>query len=498
MTHNLDAFDVVMEEIGFGKVHLYAMITNGLLQMMTIHETMGMGIVAPAAVCDLHMNLVQLSTITAAGFMGIICSSYFWGYITDKMGRRWILLRTISISNICSIISMFMFSFTSFFIMRFLTGIFVAGPSFVAVTYLSEFCNKQILARVITYMYMFTGFAMLYTPSMATLFLATKQTDFEVPLWGNLTYRPWRLLGAMFMLPGVIAFFMLLAMPESPKFLFMNGDTKQGLAAMDWVSKRNTGHPLTPAQVALMIKYQAGAERKRKKASSNLIQTMFNDAMPLFRKPYVVFYIGCNLVMFTLGLIANGLGLWYTAMRNRINMRGGDKSDLSFCELLFGECTIEALEESEPEITVACNDGFMGFNDSITLGITYIILYKACWVLLYFIPRKVLFIAALVISSTCGFSMIFVTQPTLQLFCFVFFIAFPGVVVSLLGGALLEFVPTQLRGKALCISLMWCRWGAVVGTTFIGINVESHCEVTFMLIAIFPLLSASIESFLPL
>ncbi|EDW04650.1 GH17226 [Drosophila grimshawi] len=90
--------------------------------MLTIHETMGMGIIAPSAVCDLRTSLVQLSTITAAAFLGIICSSYFWGYITDNMGRRWILLHTISISNICSVISMLMVSFTSFFVIRFLTG----------------------------------------------------------------------------------------------------------------------------------------------------------------------------------------------------------------------------------------------------------------------------------------------------------------------------------------------------------------------------------------
>lgn len=139
-----DEFDTVMEQIGklnifiisenvvfllkfvytgFGKVHCYVILTLGLLQMLTIHETMGMGIIGPSAVCDLRMSLVQLSTITAAAFSGIICSSYFWGYITDKMGRRWILLHTISISNLCSVISMFMVSFTSFFVFRFLTGI---------------------------------------------------------------------------------------------------------------------------------------------------------------------------------------------------------------------------------------------------------------------------------------------------------------------------------------------------------------------------------------
>ncbi|KAL7726085.1 hypothetical protein ACLKA6_010132 [Drosophila palustris] len=497
MNVQLNEFDTVMEQIGFGKVHCYVMLTLGLLQMLTIHETMGMGIIAPSAVCDLRMSLVQLSSITAAAFLGIICSSYFWGYITDKMGRRWILLHTISISNLCSIISMFMVSFTSFFVMRFLTGIFVAGPSFVAVTYLSEFCNKQILARAVTHMHMFTGFAMFYCPSWATLFLSSSFMDFEITLVGSLTFRPWRLLGCMFMLPGLVAFFLLLQMPESPKFLFMIGDTKQGLAVMDWISLKNTGRPLSSEQVLLMQRFQESTGMRRQKRANNLLQTMLNDAMPLFRKPYVGFYVGSCSVMFSLGLVANGLGIWFTAMRNRSNMRQDNKTELTLCRILFKTTTNDILD-SEPDLLVACNDGFIGFNDSLILGLTYIILYNICWFMLFFLPRKAMFIAALVISSSCGFALIFVTGRWLQLFSFVLFIALPGVVISLLGGALLEFVPTFLRAKALCISLMWCRWGAVVGTTIVGIYVEKSCEMTILVIAIFPMLSASIEGFLPL
>ncbi|XP_064548213.1 synaptic vesicle glycoprotein 2C [Drosophila montana] len=494
---NFNEFDDVMEQIGFGKVHCYVMLTLGLLQMLTIHETMGMGIIAPSAVCDLRMSLVQLSTITAAAFLGIICSSYFWGYITDKMGRRWILLHTISISNLCSIISMFMVSFTSFFVMRFLTGIFVAGPSFVAVTYLSEFCNKKILARTVTHMYMFTGFAMFYCPSWATLFLSSSFMDFEIGFVGRLTFRPWRLLGCMFMLPGVVAFVLLLRMPESPKFLFMIGETKQGIAVMDWISTKNTGRPLSAEQVELMLKFQESTGVVRQKRSNNFLQQMMIDAMPLFRKPYVGFYVGSCSVMFSLGLVANGFGMWYTAMRNRSNMRLDDKTDMTFCKILFNTAP-SILEESEPDLIVPCNDGFMGFNDSLILGATYIILYNICWLMLFFLPRKALFIAALVISSSCGFALIFVTGRWLQLFAFDLFIALPGVVISLLGGALLQFVPTYLRAKALCISLMWCRWGAVVGTTIVGIYIEKSCEMTILVVAIFPMLSASIEGFLPL
>lgn len=104
-------------------MHLFALLTLGLLQMLTFIETMGMGVVAPATVCDLHLTQMQMAALTAATFMGIICSSYFWGYITDKKGRRWTLLRTIAMSMVCSITSMFTVNFSGFFLMRFFTGV---------------------------------------------------------------------------------------------------------------------------------------------------------------------------------------------------------------------------------------------------------------------------------------------------------------------------------------------------------------------------------------
>ncbi|XP_041675430.1 synaptic vesicle glycoprotein 2C-like [Drosophila eugracilis] len=482
----MEHFDIVMEEIGFGSVHLFATIALGLVQMLTIHETMGMGVIGPAAVCDLKMNQPQLASLMGAGFMGIICSSYFWGYITDKKGRRWILLRTIVVSSLCSVASMFTISFTSFFVMRFITCIFVAGPSFVAPTYLSEFCSNRILARTVTHMYMFTGFAMLSVPAWATLFLSSNLIEFEVELVGTLTLRPWRVLGCIYILPGVFAFCLLLILPESPKFLFMIGDTKRGLATMEWISRKNTGKSLTEEQVDHLLSYQENAQVRRSKGSHNFLRSMLNDAMPLVRKPFVGYFLCVCLVMFILGLLANGLGIWYTAMRNRCNMRQGNTKGMSFCRLLFVPET-GLLLETEADFEAVCNDSFKGFNDSFILGIVYVVMYNFCWLSLFQVHRKVMFVFSLVASTTFGILLIFVTNTWIQLFSLVFLLSFPGVIVGLLGGSLLGFVPTFMRAKAMCIVLMWCRCGAAVGAVLVGFNMQFSCEMFLLAIAILPL-----------
>lgn len=179
----------------------------------------------------------------------------------------------------------------------------VAGPSFVGATYLSEFCSQRILARTVTHLYMFTGFAMLYCPAWATLFLTTRSMEFENELVGSLTLRPWRVLGCLNILPGVIAFFMLLGLPESPKFLLMIGDTQRGLAAMEWVCRKNTGRPLTEEQIQNLRIYQDSAQVKRQKSEHSFLRSMIDDAMPLFRKPYVGIFVAACVVMFILGLL---------------------------------------------------------------------------------------------------------------------------------------------------------------------------------------------------
>ncbi|KAI8044693.1 hypothetical protein M5D96_000864 [Drosophila gunungcola] len=420
------------------EVHVFATLTLGLLQMLTIHETMGMGIIGPASVCDLHMNQAQLASLTAAGFMGIICSSYFWGYITDKKGRRWTLLRTITLSN------------------------FVAGPSFVAATYLSEFCSHRILIRTITHMYMFTGFAMVYCPGWASLFLSASFMEFEVDVVGSLTLRPWRVLGCLNIIPG------------------------RGLATMEWISRKNTGRPLSDEQKEHLRTYQDHVEVKRRKGKHNFLLSMLNDAMPLFRKPFVGYFVCACLVMFVLGLLANGLGIWYTAMRNRCNMRQGNTEGMTFCRILFVP-DMGPIVESESDLEAVCNDSFLGFNDSFILGAVYIVLYNLSWLSLFCVHKKVIFVFSLVAASTGGFLLIFVTNYTFQLFSLVFLIAFPGVTVGLLGGSLLGFVPTYIRGKALCISLMWCRCGAAIGAILVGSNIQDSCELILLAIAILPL-----------
>lgn len=97
---------------------------------------------------------------------------------------------------------------------------------------------------------------------------------------GSLTLRPWRVLGCLYILPGVVAFLLLLLLPESPKFLLMIGETKRGLDTMEWISRKNTGRTLSEDQMKRLLAYQEHVQVKRRKEHQNFFRSMLDDAMP--------------------------------------------------------------------------------------------------------------------------------------------------------------------------------------------------------------------------
>lgn len=132
------------------------------------------------------------------------------------------------------------------------------------------------------------------------------------------------------------------------------------------------------------------------------------------------------------------------------------------------------------------------------MGAANVLLYNICWLLLFKVPRRFIFIIGILITSTSGCLLVIVTGRWVQLLTCIFLLGTPGVILSVLGGALLQDVPTYLRAKAMCICLMWARFGAVVGTIATGIFIHQYCAQYLFLISILPLRKIFIKPFFAL
>lgn len=81
-------FDDVLEEIGFGRIQHELIVLCGVIMMAIICETMGVSVILPAAKCDLDLTAANQGLLGGATFLGIMASSYGWGYLSDTRGRR--------------------------------------------------------------------------------------------------------------------------------------------------------------------------------------------------------------------------------------------------------------------------------------------------------------------------------------------------------------------------------------------------------------------------
>lgn len=74
------------------------------------------------AMCDLKLTTSDKGLLTMSGYAGILLPSYMWGYLSDRMGRRQIMIYTLFSTSIAAIGSSLAPSFLWFMIFRFFAG----------------------------------------------------------------------------------------------------------------------------------------------------------------------------------------------------------------------------------------------------------------------------------------------------------------------------------------------------------------------------------------
>lgn len=108
---------------GNGKYHYFLLFVTGLASMSVLVEAQCMGIVLPAARCDLNITIGEQGFINSVAYIGIIISSHFWGFMTDSWGRMKTLKITLLLSVVCSVISSLSLTSWMLLLSRFIVGI---------------------------------------------------------------------------------------------------------------------------------------------------------------------------------------------------------------------------------------------------------------------------------------------------------------------------------------------------------------------------------------
>ncbi|XP_036325024.1 synaptic vesicle glycoprotein 2B-like [Rhagoletis pomonella] len=438
-------YEAVLDMIGFGCAQWIILLVCGLLLMVVIDETVGMSIITIASQCDFATSAIDKAIMNASSFAGIVIFSYVFGYLSDTVGRRTILLYSTSAASLISVVSIFIPNYWAYVFMRFVVGVFYAGPSTITFAYLGEFFTVRHCAIALNYASLFIGLGMAYVPAIAWPVLLM---DWSLPISDSFAFRPWRLLTLFNLLPGFLAIGFLLLLPDSPKVLLSLGKHDEALSAVNWICKRNTGKDLK----------QIGVEKLK-------AETEFET----------------DRVFLTSKSCSTGMSLWFSEIQNRANSNTNG-SHLTICELI--DLSIQD-DEALANSTQTCSDHISNktYIDSILLGLCFVVGYALLGPVINIFGRKATIIGSLLLSAIFGVLILVLVNPMAIVICFILFVTMPGICISLLGSGVVDLVPTHLRGKAVCIWSLLGRAGSIFGSNVIGALLASYCNFTFSFFA---------------
>ncbi|XP_030243595.1 synaptic vesicle glycoprotein 2C [Drosophila navojoa] len=495
-TSNMLEYDEVLERIGYGKTQWLLLLISGLLTITSVAAQQTMSIVVIASRCEFATTEAEMGVMMAAYVAGVFLSTYIWGYVCDAIGRRKVLLYGTFSSCALLFILMFVTSVWLFNVINLLSGISLGGVSAALYAYLSEFNIPRHRAVAINYSTMFVSVTAIYVPATAWAVLSY---DWSIPIIGDFVFRPWRLLMLLTLLPGVIGGLVLLYYPESPKYLLSQDKEDQAINAVDWISKFNRGLPITQVLICNELRLKPEIQTEENILSNSKGWHMITDiaraTKPLFHKPHGFNFVLCNVAVFCMFFSSNGIQLWFPEIVNRSSNEGNQSSTV--CEILSSPTQDQMKSMNSTNI---CSDVISTntYIDNMIVGVAFLVGFLIQGVILNPIGRKNVLVAALALSIFSGFLLHFVSNPIVVLILFCLVILLPGLSISIMLGAIVDLVPTNLRGKAVSLCMSLGRLGIIAATNLMGIILIQYCTTTFALLSVILIVCFVVVYYLPI
>nr|CAI5835076.1 unnamed protein product [Callosobruchus analis] len=230
-------FETAILASDYGKFNLILYIISVTAGWSSIFETTTMSYVFPAAECDLELSLAHKGWLNAITYAGMISSAFVWGYLSDTLGRKKLLVVGYLLDALLVTISAFSQNFYVLITTKFLGGLIINGPFAALTSYLSEFHCAKHRARVQMIVGFIFSIGNLLLPILA---LAIFPIKINLQL-GDWVFHSWNVYLLICSLPPLISGVAFMFLPESPKFLMTVGKNDKALKIFRHVYHLNTG-----------------------------------------------------------------------------------------------------------------------------------------------------------------------------------------------------------------------------------------------------------------
>jgi MFS transporter, putative metabolite:H+ symporter len=402
--------------------HVKTRIIVGVATFFDAFDALAVATVLPVLVPMWKIAPPQIGLLISAGFLGQLIGALLFGWIGERFGRMHAMIWSIATYSVMTFVSAFAWNYDSFLVFRVIQGIGLGGEVPVAAVYISELTRARHRGR----------FVLLYEMVFPIGLVGASL----IGLWvvPNLGWQWMFYIGA---LPAILALFLRMLLPESPRWLAVHGrgaEAEEALSMIERETQKSLGTPLPPPQPVV-------ATRDQRASLKDLFGPQY------LRRTLVVW-----VIWFAAYFVNYGLSIWLPTIYRTVFKLPLDVS------LRYGLIT-QAV-------------GLLG-----TL---------VCALTIDYVGRRIWFALAFA-GTTASLGMLAgladpdATQVLVYMTISYLFASTINIGVYLYTP---ELYPTRTRALGVGISTAWLRFASVIGPTAVGYMIAGGLQSVFLMFAV--------------
>ncbi|ALC48849.1 CG3168 [Drosophila busckii] len=470
-------FERAIELCGYGKFHYILLAICGLVSTSEEMDVISMSFILPSAQCDLDLNTQTKGWLNSIIFIGMMVGAYFWGSIADSFGRKKVLIVISFMNAFCIVASSFSQTFGWFMLFRFLNGAALGGSGPVIWSYFAEFQPKAKRGSMLSFMAAFWTFGNLFVAGLAWLIIPT-EIGFTYSTYFK--YNSWRIFLLVCSLPSFLVGFLLLYLPESPKFLLTRGKKDRALAIFRGIFVTNTKKKPEEYMVydlEVDEKLVQGSSHGFKGKMKRMVSGMVEHSRDLFRSPILRFTLVSITINFTFHIGYYGLLMWFPEVFNRFEefekANPNESADIctvtDFVVALHSQVTNNGTCNSDISPSV--------FRESLITLASALPANLLAILGMDMLGRRFFLIAGTMTAGICSALMYLVHSSFQNLLVSAVFSGAISAANAALDCLITEVFPTKLRATGVAISMVAARLGGIIGNIVIAQLLDHFCPV---------------------
>ncbi|KAJ0057588.1 hypothetical protein NL108_009373, partial [Boleophthalmus pectinirostris] len=257
-------------------------------------------------------------------YLGMMVGAFFWGGLSDKVGRRQILLISLSVNGFFAFLSSFVQGYSMFLFCRMVSGFGIGGAVPIVFSFFAEVLAREKRGEHLSWLCMFWMIGGIYASAMAWAIIPHYGWSFS--MGSAYQFHSWRVFVVVCALPCVSAVVALTFMPESPRFYLEMGKHDEAWMVLKHIHDTNMrarGEPervftvnriKIPKQLDELVEMQNESANPVLKVLLKIqseLKGIWKTFLKCFTNPIKENTIKLAAVWFTLSFGYYGLSVWF-------------------------------------------------------------------------------------------------------------------------------------------------------------------------------------------